>query len=446
MSKNDMTTYVSNLIETDLRNLVKTYRIPLDLHPRFPDPNLTIDHLPNDGTCICTQFLRFSRNNTTAPAAEGTLLPLPTSNEVAVAEPDRKLAKKSKALVKRKASTSLDVEGTDLSDYCTLLENTLEREEGTYSRAIFTPSPRLGKRLGSPPLRLSHVASSDPSHVGTFDAARASSSGYDVVRKGAASTGSSRKAEAKILKDDFPTPSLGEEIDLTLFPLAFGPYVMPYPFDDAEGSGSPEYTREVWDGPHALEANILSNEIFKDPDTALVTSKACLREKLKYQENKELHSLRDTSSEEVRKLKVHLTEVKVVAARSSDKLACIDAKLSDQALVMRSLQNDLAFARSRSQEYKDVVVAVEHHFDDVRGEDAHFVGSGVDCLVRKLLSSDDFNFALARVFYLGNTSGVERGCVAAAAEGALSEMAEIQSDKIVRWTTPASSPVMCHLV
>ncbi|GKD36005.1 hypothetical protein Tco_1251514 [Tanacetum coccineum] len=92
-----------------------------------------------------------------------------------------------------------DVEGIDLSDYCTILENSLERDEDTFSRAIFAPSPRLGKRLGSPLPILSHAASSDPSHVGTSNAARAPSSGHGIVQKGAVATGSSRKAKAEKL-------------------------------------------------------------------------------------------------------------------------------------------------------------------------------------------------------------------------------------------------------
>ncbi|GJU04617.1 hypothetical protein Tco_1121047 [Tanacetum coccineum] len=46
-------------------------------------------------------------NHTTAPATEGAPIPQPTSDEVIASQPDPKLAKKSKALVKWKASTSL---------------------------------------------------------------------------------------------------------------------------------------------------------------------------------------------------------------------------------------------------------------------------------------------------------------------------------------------------
>ncbi|GJX33272.1 hypothetical protein Tco_0243127 [Tanacetum coccineum] len=48
------------LSKNDLKYLVKTYRIPLDLHPRLPDSRFTIDHLPSNDIGIYTEFLRFS--------------------------------------------------------------------------------------------------------------------------------------------------------------------------------------------------------------------------------------------------------------------------------------------------------------------------------------------------------------------------------------------------
>ncbi|GKA24791.1 hypothetical protein Tco_0710824 [Tanacetum coccineum] len=52
MSKNDMITRISNFSETDLENIINSYSIPLDLHPRLPDPNLIIDRLPSDAIGI----------------------------------------------------------------------------------------------------------------------------------------------------------------------------------------------------------------------------------------------------------------------------------------------------------------------------------------------------------------------------------------------------------
>ncbi|GKB85360.1 hypothetical protein Tco_0957632 [Tanacetum coccineum] len=48
------------LSKNDLKDLLKTYRIPLDLYPRFPDPDFTMDRLPADAIGIYSEFLWFS--------------------------------------------------------------------------------------------------------------------------------------------------------------------------------------------------------------------------------------------------------------------------------------------------------------------------------------------------------------------------------------------------
>ncbi|GKC10408.1 hypothetical protein Tco_1007190 [Tanacetum coccineum] len=194
-------------------------------------------------------------------SVEGTPIPLPTLEEVVVdVQPKRKRRLRRKA---SKAGFSAppmeqaeDVDDVDLSDtdYCTFLE----------------------------------VAFSDPSHVGTSNA---SSFDHDDVQKGAVAIGATGKAQAEVIhqqldpmdvlaqstlaydheydqipNDDFSIATLSEEIDLTLFSLAHGPYYMSYSFADGEGSDPPKYTREEWDGPHAPEANILYKEIFKEPE------------------------------------------------------------------------------------------------------------------------------------------------------------------------------------
>ncbi|GJR83151.1 hypothetical protein Tco_0153936 [Tanacetum coccineum] len=59
MSKYDMKNRICTLSKNDLKYLVKTYRIPLDLHPRLPDPGFTMDRLPGDVICIYSEFLQF---------------------------------------------------------------------------------------------------------------------------------------------------------------------------------------------------------------------------------------------------------------------------------------------------------------------------------------------------------------------------------------------------
>ncbi|GKB21006.1 hypothetical protein Tco_0854929 [Tanacetum coccineum] len=193
----------------------------------------------------------------------------------------------------------------------------------------------------------------------------------------------------QILGDDFGTATRIEEIDLTLFPLALGPYHRPYPY---EGVFSPLYTREEWNGRQAPRSNILCKDIFKDLDVCrkgldwtitlaelrrteylllelsnranilsallvshgyelnsryanLASSKARLQEKfdkkkgdvnlLRSEGNRELRSQRDATFEEVRKLQSQLTDAKTTFISLSEELTRTDAKLSEQALTVR---------------------------------------------------------------------------------------------------------------
>ncbi|GKE97289.1 hypothetical protein Tco_0020640 [Tanacetum coccineum] len=104
------------------------------------------------------------------------------------------------------------------------------------------------------------------------------------------------------------------------------------------------------------------------------------------QENRELNSPKDAASDKVKELQTELTDARVASIGLSEELSKSDTKLSDQALVVRDLQNQLALKKAKSQGYKDAV-------DGLREEVTRFVGFGVESLVRKLLSSDEFHAA-----------------------------------------------------
>ncbi|GJU16794.1 hypothetical protein Tco_1144760 [Tanacetum coccineum] len=598
MSKNDKKTRVSTLSKDDLRDLVKTFRIPADLHPCFPDPALTMDHLPDDAirdwfsfaqrrktedvcmddglpslnnwknnfflidrgaildhltwrhshSCfsddfpfdgydrnyverLCARIIRLHEmreevlvrsglssawlkiqcdlvfrkkaddsgklgrrlydigdakiveelhhlpvplldrvpQHTTALAAEGALILVPTPDEVVAAQSDPHLIKKSKDLCKGKVrSTSVvvselnrpskkrklrkrglevgssaseveQVEGLDdASDFWVDLENSLERTGSTPARAISAPTSYLGKRLGPPPSS-SFVAISEMLQIG--GSVHASTSGHDFAQKGSATGGFVGKPGAEdvrhcldpldtlarsalardseydqLSEDDFSTASRVEDTDLTLFPLALGPYVIPYPFSS---NPYPPYSRQQWDGPHAPEDNILAKEIFKDPNlvdhvnvlsTLLVSHRTELNNRYSYLVNRKSRTQKklDRKTKYVNELRSEVPTLdekleKVQGdCRLSDELAQTDVKLANYALVVRDLQNELALERSKSQEYKDVA-------EGFRTKITQFVGSGVECLVRRLLSSDEFNAALALVVSLGIAFSVERG-------------------------------------
>nr|GEW78960.1 hypothetical protein [Tanacetum cinerariifolium] len=245
----------------------------------------------------CNSFFRMKDDSSemsiydfmTLPSWEnvkGIPIPLPTSKEVVVGQPDLKLAKKVKALLKQKVYISLvgpfkDVQpkrkrrlrrkASEARSSAPATEQAEDVDGVDFLRVIIVPSLKVALRgtkvtLLEPflpltyelvrgvarPHRLSQVDFSDPSHVGTSNVTNASSFDHADVQKEP--------------DDEFSNATLGEEIDLTLFPLAPGPYYMSYPFTDGEGSDPPKYIREEWDGPHASEANILSKEIYKVPD------------------------------------------------------------------------------------------------------------------------------------------------------------------------------------
>ncbi|GJT69638.1 hypothetical protein Tco_1028924 [Tanacetum coccineum] len=205
-------------------------------------------------------------SHTTASETEGAMISLPTPDEIAASLLDPRLAKnrpsKKRKLKKGalKDSSSAPEPGqaeginkADLTDFCGEIKNSLERDGGTSTMAASAPTPRLGKRLGDPP-SMAVVSASGPSHVGT--SVNASTSGRIFSLGGAAVSGHAWKSGAEIvrrqmdpldslarsalaydvkydqiLKDDFGTDTRGEEIDLTLFPLAPGPYQMSYPYE-----------------------------------------------------------------------------------------------------------------------------------------------------------------------------------------------------------------------
>ncbi|GJR86008.1 gypsy type transposase [Tanacetum coccineum] len=380
-------------------------------------------------------------SHTTAPTAEGAMISLPTPDEIATSLLDPRLAKKSKVpsqvrvrsasniapepsrpsrnrKLKKRASeagsSALELgqaEGmneADSTNFYTEIENSLERDEGTSMRATSARTPRLGKRLCAPPSMVV-VSASGPSHVGTSAHAstfgrsfslggatvsgHAGKSGVEVMRRqmdpldSLAHSALARNVEHdQILKDDFGIATRGEEIDLTLFPLALGRVIarnlLQEKFDRKAG-----YVKVLRSEVTTLDGKL--ERMQKDCDAL-------------GQENRELCSQKDVASKKVKELQTELTDVRVVSIGLSEEFSQTDAKLSDQALIVRDLQNELALEKAKSQGYKDAV-------DGFREEVTRFFGSGVESLVRKLLSSDKFHVALAHVASLGINYGVERG-------------------------------------
>ncbi|GKD85883.1 hypothetical protein Tco_1357037 [Tanacetum coccineum] len=234
------------------------------------------------------------------------------------------------------------------------LEDTFERSDSIPVRAVSAPLPHLGS-----------VTSGFAGKPG-FEDVRRCLDPLDTLARSALSHDADYD---QIPEDDFATASRGEEIDMTFFPFAPGPYVIPYPFD---GDSSLPYTKQQWDRPHLLKDNILYKEIFRDPDVyrkaldrtitpaKLRRTKSLLPLELSNSVNllsalvvshgyvKDLHSEVTTLD---KKLEGALKDYGALDQENKeliDELARTDAEHSDQALVVRNLQNELALERSKS--------------------------------------------------------------------------------------------------
>ncbi|GJX47512.1 hypothetical protein Tco_0272702 [Tanacetum coccineum] len=318
----------------------------------------------------------------TAPVAEDALILLPTLDEVAAAQLDLRLARKSKGPSQAK------LKGLNKpwhNDYALSFEGlTWERDNGSVTDGFTRKSRAEAMRRQMDPLdALARIALSRDVE-------------YD-----------------EIPEDNFGTATRGEEIELTLFPLAPGPYQMSYPY---EGVSSPLYTKEEWDESFApsncvnvLSALLVSHGMeLNSRYTELVTSRVRLQEKLDRKTGyvkvlrSEVTSLDKKLEKEVKKLQSQLTDARVASVGLTEELARTEAKLSEQVLIVRDLQNEIALERSKSQGYKDAA-------DELRTEVTQFIGSGVEGLVRRLISSNEFHAALAHVASLGINYCFERG-------------------------------------
>ncbi|GKE61111.1 hypothetical protein Tco_1511478, partial [Tanacetum coccineum] len=63
----------------------------------------------------------------------------------------------------------------------------------------------------------------------------------------------------------------------------------------------------------------------------------------------------DAASDKMKELHTELTDARVASIGLLEELSQTDAKLSDKALVVRDLQNQLILERAKSQGYKDAV-------------------------------------------------------------------------------------------
>nr|GEW15879.1 hypothetical protein [Tanacetum cinerariifolium] len=285
------------------------------------------------------------------------------------------------------------VDEADLTDFCAKIENSLQRDEGTSARAASTPTSHLGAVVSG---YVGKARAKVLRHqVDPLDSLARSALARDVEYD-------------QILEDDFGTATRGEEIDLTLFPLTSGPYQMSYPY---KGASSPPYIREEWNGRYAPEGLVSARNHLQEKFDQKAGYVKVLRSKVidldgklermqkdcdaLVQENRELRSRKDVvlalkyrfsrvqfgsglivfvrqrfglnegsglPFQQVKELHTEFTDARVASISLLEELSLTDAKLSDQALVVRDLQNQLALEKARSQGYKNAMDALRGYY------------------------------------------------------------------------------------
>nr|GEY26806.1 hypothetical protein [Tanacetum cinerariifolium] len=354
---------------------------------------------------LSASLLEHQPSHTITPTAKDALIPLPTPNEVTAAQPDLRLARKSKGpshvMVQSASATAEGLNEADITDLCAELEDIIEKDEGTFIRAASVPAPCLGSTIG----------------------------------------GFVRKSRAEAMRrqmdplDSLAHSALSHDVEYDEIP------------EDDFGTA----THKGWDGSHATESNILCKDIFKDPDvcekdldqtitpvelrrtdsllplelssrvnvlnallvsygyelnsryTDLVASRVLLQEKLDRKKGN-VKLLRSKVTSLDNKLEKVRRDCDALGQenRELQELAGTNAKLTEQALTVRDLPYEVALERCKSQGYKNAV-------DELKKKVTQFIDSGVEALVRRLLSSDEFHAALVHVASLGINYGVERG-------------------------------------
>nr|GEW35759.1 hypothetical protein [Tanacetum cinerariifolium] len=263
-----------------------------------------------------------------------------------------------------------------LTDFCNKIKDSLGKDESISTRAASAPIPCLGKRLGAPP-SMAVVSASEPSHVGTL--VHASTSVHSLSLRGGVASGHAGKSGVHVLqcqldpldflarsdlarnveydqipKDDFGTSTRGEEIDLTLFPFTFVPYQLSYPYEDVcqkalDRTITPAELKraesllplDLANRFNVLSAQLVSHGAkLNSRYIGLVTARNRLQEKFD-RKARELRSQKDVTFDKVKELQTKLTDAMVASIGLSEELSKTDAKLSDQALVLRDKQNRL---------------------------------------------------------------------------------------------------------
>nr|GEU98988.1 hypothetical protein [Tanacetum cinerariifolium] len=369
------------------------------------------------------------------------MIPLRTPDEIAASLLDPRLTKKSKGPSQARVRSAL-AEGVDevgLIDFYVEIENNLERDEGTSSRATSIPTPRLGKRLGALPF-VADVSTSGPSYGGIL--VHASTSGHGLSLRGAIVSGYTRKSEDEVLRrqvdplDSLAHTALARDVECLICMK-----VLP-PLHILEKSGMAVMHRSTLLVSHGAQLN--------SHYTGLVLARNRLQEKFDRKAGyvKVLYSEVTNLDGKLKRMQKNcdalVQENGMLRSQKDD----ASVKLKELQTKLTDARNQLALEKGKSQIYKDAM-------DGLRDEVTQFIGSGVRSLVRKGLcmgrTDVEFEAVVQKVsnFHVGAKADFDKALVDfpttpfpylnkidAASGGTLFEVTQVFPDKNIRSVIP----------
>ncbi|GJS05031.1 putative reverse transcriptase domain-containing protein [Tanacetum coccineum] len=415
----------------------------------------TIREEPHDlGTSLLDQVV----DHTMTPAPLGTAIPKTTLKETTVTRPDRRVVIKAKNAAKQKASTRPEVstnatKRTKVGDDTESVADDFEHPD--YVNKDKEDSPHVEsseglRRMTRASYQVSQGTNRDIHHHAQEDVQAFDISG-DVLVSYVTDLGThprdSLAHEANNVNDpnhDFKDAEFGgddgydacdgnfvngyyyeaqvgdtirDEFERELLPPDPGTYYMSYPYNKGSSDYPPSYTKEEWEGVHAMNLGLLSKEFFKD---------------LKFEN--ELNAQYNHSISEVERLskgcaKQTLTikqqsndlreQIKFTVRVERDAIAVRKAKVDEELLKYQLFEQE-----SETHLCNDIIINHERKAEENRSSITSFFQSDFEALVQRFLKSGEFNQAFGGMISLAANVGVD-------SKSSLQDLAQLEPDLLV---------------
>ncbi|GKA41913.1 hypothetical protein Tco_0734573 [Tanacetum coccineum] len=300
MAKKDMPIYVSQLKDAELKTLIATYDIPLNLRPRLPDSNFRMINLPAGDTTIGIYSRIFDSSGVRIPFSSfllavlkyfkvhiSQLVPLGLTKVITFEvlcrslgiEPTVTLFRVFQTLSKPGDWFSFAKRGGSAPVCMEVTKSGLNK----WKEKIFLIDRRaipfhMPWRHPDSCITDKVPTSFNQDHVDRLKAhivkLRDIPEGV-LVRSGLSRVWHNTMCDLVLRRSDNRRDSLfftaGDVLERDLLSFVLGPYYLPYPYDENDGCESPPYTKDDWDEIHGVNLGLRKKELYKDPKCQLIT-------------------------------------------------------------------------------------------------------------------------------------------------------------------------------